>query len=134
MLFFLMFCFSKTINLYNEYPQILAYVVDSIQAKKHKFMFCSFLLIPDHFLRSQGCLAPFSGFMRRTSFRQTILVLKRFKGKIAMQDVPLFKQLEIKPCGFHSRIRDMEAEWRLIFINDLIFVPKCAPRYDVFGL
>ena len=28
--------------------------------------------------------------------------------------------LEIKPCGLGSRIRDMEAEWRLKVINDLI--------------
>ena len=30
------------------------------------------------------------------------------------------KLLEIKPCGLGSRIRDMEAEWRLKFITDLI--------------
>ena len=28
--------------------------------------------------------------------------------------------LNIKPCGLGSRIRDMEAEWRLKVINDLI--------------
>ena len=29
--------------------------------------------------------------------------------------------LEIKPCGLGSKIRDMEAEWRLRVITDLIY-------------
>ena len=29
-----------------------------------------------------------------------------------------FESLEIKPCGLGSRIRDMEAEWRLRVITD----------------
>ena len=33
--------------------------------------------------------------------------------------------LEIKPCGIGSRIRDMEAEWRLKVITDRQFVLKC---------
>ena len=32
----------------------------------------------------------------------------------------IMKKLEIKPCGLGSRIRDMEAEWRLKVITDLI--------------
>ena len=31
-----------------------------------------------------------------------------------------FSKLEIKPCGLGSRIRDVEAEWRLRVITDLI--------------
>ena len=31
-----------------------------------------------------------------------------------------YEVLEIKPCGLGSRIRDMEAEWRLKVITDLI--------------
>ena len=30
--------------------------------------------------------------------------------------------VEIKPCGLGSRIRDMEAEWRLRVITDLLFL------------
>ena len=31
-----------------------------------------------------------------------------------------YQKLEIKPCGLGSRIWDMEAEWRLKVITDLI--------------
>ena len=35
-------------------------------------------------------------------------------------NVMAYKKLEIKPCGLGSRIRDMEAEWRLKIITDFI--------------
>ena len=35
---------------------------------------------------------------------------------------PKYITLEMKPCGLGSRILDMEAEWRLKVITDLISV------------
>ena len=32
----------------------------------------------------------------------------------------VYNALEIKPCGLGSRVRDMEDEWRLRVITDLI--------------
>ena len=43
-----------------------------------------------------------------------------------MYSSSIYPAEEIKSCGLGSRIRDMEAE--------TVKVPKCVPRYDIFGL
>ena len=78
-----------------------------------------FFAFPDRLMKTNSNVRCFSG--RDQAF------ISGLKAAIMMQEndqitlnVMAYKKLEIKPCGLGSRIRDMEAEWRLKIITDFI--------------
>ena len=46
----------------------------------------------------------------------------------------IYEVLEIKPCGLGTRIRDMEAKWRLRVITDSFLAESLVSRTSAVGL